>query len=188
MCSVASVLHDSLWPHELQPARLLCSWDIPCKNSRVGCHALLQGIFPDAGIKPVSPLSPVLQAGTLPLNQRGKPILFPEIILFLYSKSSPLLSVCCHEKHPSETIPRLEITFKKTYPIIYVTLTSPLESHEQMAIRCKFEDSLLWRPLIYLRTTWTEGLHFLVLMPSFATIYCNCALWGNNKPASLAAQ
>ena len=30
----------------LQPARLLCQWDFPGKNTRVGCHFLLQGIFP----------------------------------------------------------------------------------------------------------------------------------------------
>ena len=35
-----------LWPHELQPARLLCPWESPGRNTGVGCHALLQGIFP----------------------------------------------------------------------------------------------------------------------------------------------
>ena len=30
----------------LQPARLLCPWDFPGKNTGVGCHFLLQGIFP----------------------------------------------------------------------------------------------------------------------------------------------
>ena len=35
----------SLWPHELQPTRLLCPWDSPGKNTGVGCHFLLQGIF-----------------------------------------------------------------------------------------------------------------------------------------------
>ena len=29
-------------PSELQPARLLCSWDFPGKNTGVGCHFLLQ--------------------------------------------------------------------------------------------------------------------------------------------------
>ena len=29
-------------PHGLQPARLLCAWDSPGKNTGVGCHALLQ--------------------------------------------------------------------------------------------------------------------------------------------------
>ena len=32
-------------PHGLQPTRLLCPWDSPGKNTGVGCHVLLQGIF-----------------------------------------------------------------------------------------------------------------------------------------------
>ena len=36
-------------PHGLQPARLLCPCDSPGKNTRVGCHALLQGILPTQG-------------------------------------------------------------------------------------------------------------------------------------------
>ena len=37
MCYVCLTLVD--------PARLLCPWDSPGKNTGVGCHALLQGIF-----------------------------------------------------------------------------------------------------------------------------------------------
>ena len=37
---------DSLQPHGLQPAKLLCSCNSPGKNTGVGLHALLQGIFP----------------------------------------------------------------------------------------------------------------------------------------------
>ena len=44
-----SVMSDSLWPHGFQPGRLLCPWDSPGKNAGVGCHALLQGIFPTQG-------------------------------------------------------------------------------------------------------------------------------------------
>ena len=32
-----SVVSDSLQSHGLQPARLLCSWDFPGKNTGVGC-------------------------------------------------------------------------------------------------------------------------------------------------------
>ena len=39
-------LSDSLWPCGLQPTRLLCPWDSPGKSTGVGCHFLLQGIFP----------------------------------------------------------------------------------------------------------------------------------------------
>ena len=45
MCSVTSVISDSLQPYGLQHARLLCSWDSPDKNTGVGYCALLQGIF-----------------------------------------------------------------------------------------------------------------------------------------------
>ena len=37
-----SVVSDSLQPHGLQPARLLCPWDSPGKNTGVGCHFLLR--------------------------------------------------------------------------------------------------------------------------------------------------
>ena len=40
-----SVVSDFLQPHGLQPARLLYPWDFPGKNTGVGCHFLLQGIF-----------------------------------------------------------------------------------------------------------------------------------------------
>ena len=51
-CSVASVVSDSVWPYGLQPARLLCPWDSPGKNTGVGCHAFLQGIFPTKASHP----------------------------------------------------------------------------------------------------------------------------------------
>ena len=41
-----SVGSDSLWPHVLEPSRLLCLWDFPGKNTGVSSHFLLQGIFP----------------------------------------------------------------------------------------------------------------------------------------------
>ena len=40
------VVSDSLWPFGLEPTRLLCPWDSPNKNTGVGCHFRLQGIFP----------------------------------------------------------------------------------------------------------------------------------------------
>ena len=40
-----SVMSDSLQSHGLLPARLLCPWDFPGKNTGMGCHSLLHGIF-----------------------------------------------------------------------------------------------------------------------------------------------
>ena len=47
-----SVTSNSLQPHELQPIRLLCPWNSPGKNTRVGSRSLLQGIFPIQGLNP----------------------------------------------------------------------------------------------------------------------------------------
>ena len=41
-----------LRPHGLQPTRLLCPWDFPGKDTGVGCHFLLQGIFPTQELNP----------------------------------------------------------------------------------------------------------------------------------------
>ena len=45
-------MFDSLRPCGLQSARLLSPWDSPGKNTGVGCHVLLQGIFPTQGSNP----------------------------------------------------------------------------------------------------------------------------------------
>ena len=39
-------MSDSVRPHRRQPIRLPCPWDSPGKNTGVGGHSLLQGIFP----------------------------------------------------------------------------------------------------------------------------------------------
>ena len=44
-----SVVSNSLWPHGLEPTRLLCPWDCTSKNSGVCCHFYLQGISPTQG-------------------------------------------------------------------------------------------------------------------------------------------
>ena len=53
----------------LQPARLLCPQNSSGKNTGVGCHALLQGIFSDPRIEL---RSPALQVDSLPSEPPGK--------------------------------------------------------------------------------------------------------------------
>ena len=67
------VMSDSLRPHGLQPARLLGPWNVPGKNTGVGCHFFLQGIFPTQGLN--SHLLRLLhcRAGSLPLNHLRSP-------------------------------------------------------------------------------------------------------------------
>ena len=38
-------MSNCLWPHGLLPTRIICPWDSSGKNTGVGCHAFLQGIF-----------------------------------------------------------------------------------------------------------------------------------------------
>ena len=50
--------------------RLLYSWNFPVKNTKVGCHFLLQGLFLTQG----SSLHILhWQADSLPLNHQGSP-------------------------------------------------------------------------------------------------------------------
>ena len=44
-----SVMSNSLQPHGLWPARLLCPWNSPNKSVGLGSPSLLQGIFPTQG-------------------------------------------------------------------------------------------------------------------------------------------
>ena len=55
MCVSRSVTSDSLRLHGLLPGRLLCPWNSPGKNTGVGSHFLLQGIFLTPRIEPGSP-------------------------------------------------------------------------------------------------------------------------------------
>ena len=73
VCSVTSVVSDYLGLSGLQPVRLLCPWDSPGKITGVACHAFLQGIFPDPGIKPSSPEFLALQADSFTTEPPGKP-------------------------------------------------------------------------------------------------------------------
>ena len=66
-------MSNSMRPYGLSPTRLLCPCDSPGKNSGVGCHALLQGIFltQESNLRLLRLLH--WQAGSLPLAPLGKP-------------------------------------------------------------------------------------------------------------------
>ena len=68
-----SIVTDSLRPHGLQPTRIFCPWNFSGKNTGVGCHCLLQRIFPTQGWKWC--LLGLLhgQADSSPLGQVGSP-------------------------------------------------------------------------------------------------------------------
>ena len=61
---------DSSGAPGLWPARPLCPWDSPGKNTGVGCHFLLQGIFPTQESNPCH----LLADGFFTTEPPGKPI------------------------------------------------------------------------------------------------------------------
>ena len=70
---VSSVASDSMRPHGPKPIRLFCQWNFPKKNTGVGCHAILQGIFPTQGSNPSLLHLLYCWVGYLPLVPPGKP-------------------------------------------------------------------------------------------------------------------
>ena len=72
-CCLVIKSHLTMGSHGPQPSRLLCPWDSSGKNTGVGCHFLLQGIFPTQGS---NPRLLHLQAKSLPLSLQGSPSSF----------------------------------------------------------------------------------------------------------------
>ena len=64
-------MSDSVRPHRRQPPRLPRPWDSPGKNTGVGCHFLLQGVFPTQGSNPGLPHCRGL---LYRLNHQGSPV------------------------------------------------------------------------------------------------------------------
>ena len=64
------LIFDSSQPHGLEPPRPLRPWDFPGMSTGVGCHFLLQGIFPTQGLNPGLPHC---RQTLYPLSQQGSP-------------------------------------------------------------------------------------------------------------------
>ena len=84
-----------LWPHGLQPTRVLCPWDSPGKNTVVGCHFFLHGIFPTLGSNVHLLCLLHWQAGSLPLCHLGSPDVTNTLHLGRYWPSASLGTVTC---------------------------------------------------------------------------------------------
>ena len=72
-CLVPKSCSTVLWPMD-------CSlpgsspWDSPGKNTGVGCHFLLQGVFPTQGLNPHLSMFPALSDSFFTIELPGKPI------------------------------------------------------------------------------------------------------------------
>ena len=65
-----SAVYNSLWPHGLQPTRLLCPWGFSRQEYWSGLPCPPPGEFPNLGIKPRSPALPV---NSFLIEPPGKP-------------------------------------------------------------------------------------------------------------------
>ena len=73
-----SAVSDSQWPHRLWLTRLLCPWKSLGKNTGVGGHFLLQGIFLTQGSNPY-PLVCCIAAAAAAKSLQSCPTLWPHI-------------------------------------------------------------------------------------------------------------
>ena len=93
-----SVMSDSLWPHGLQPTRLLCPWGVSGKNTGVGCHAL-PGIFLMQELKLHLLHLLKCQVDFLPLAPHGK------LTYFIHSINSVCVSMPISQFIPLPSFP-----------------------------------------------------------------------------------
>ena len=91
MCLATANLLQScptVQPYGLHPARLLCPWDSPGKNTGVGCHALLHGIFPTRESNPGLSRLPELAARFLTTSANWEALPYASLFL-LWRKIFP---------------------------------------------------------------------------------------------------
>ena len=95
------------------PTRLLYPWDSPGKNTGVGCHALVQGIFPTQGSNLRLLYLLHWQAGSLPLAPPGKLRLGPSQIFMSWRRKWQSTSVLLPGK--SHVYPLIKIYICRRY-------------------------------------------------------------------------
>ena len=132
-----SVVSDSLWPCGLKPTRFLRPWDFPGKNTGVGCHFLLQEIFPTQGSNPGLPrcrqfLQVVSILSVIKMNHQKSKYLAHSVLTSCF-----LLSLCpCLPSWLCRVIPQFsslfssrgttEISFVNFFPVFVVVIAQIL--------------------------------------------------------------
>ena len=167
-----SVWSNSLRPHGLKPAGLFISWYSPGKNTEVGSHSLLHGIFPsDPGIER---WSPALQADSLQFEPLGKPI-WPLCTLNSLNPQTVDNLICL--THPSQLhFTSSTLKFRNYRPYQWAPATSSL-----------YTGTAAW--LIHCSQTFPQGqFHsaFLCWLPVPYYVLTGCIIVVNkNRPDSL---
>ena len=90
----------TLWPHGPFPARLLCPWSSPGKNTGECSHCLLQGIFLIQGSNPGLPH-------------------YRQILCFLSHQGSPYIWESFPDSFPLLAITRFPVLYRRALLVIY---------------------------------------------------------------------
>ena len=151
--STHSVVSDSLRPCGLLPTRLLCLWDSPGKSTGVGCHFLLQEIFPTQALNPGLPhcrqtLYHLSHKGSSP---RSKCVL----ILWLQSRSIVILEP-----------PKIKSATVSTFPS---SISHEVVGLDAMNVECLFVNRFL---NVEFKLVFSSPLLIKRLFSSFFTFCC----------------
>ena len=136
-----TVVSDSLRPHGLLPARLLCPWDSPGKGTGVGCHSHLQGNLPDPGMEPGSPALQVDSSLLSHQRSQSTEVGSLSLLQWIFPTQEPnRVSCIAGEFSPSE--PPREVQE-------FVTSKCHLTSHVgHKAESGSFSDTLTWQAFV----------------------------------------
>ena len=113
--------------------RLLCPWDFPGKNTGVGCHFLLQGMFPAQGLylhllhwQADSFFSSFLAGGFFTSELPGKPSSGPYTTHIISSRWSHFYSI---RKKRNSLVGHMPISFAEDSPSMIINI-SPFNSQK----------------------------------------------------------
>ena len=126
-----SVMSDSLRPHGLQPARLLCPWNFPGKNTEVGSHSILQ---PARLLRPWNSPgkntgvgSHSLLQGIFPSQESNLGFLYCRQILYHLSHwGSPKQNIFPPNILPGDLLPSAPLTIILEIPFASLVVRSPI--------------------------------------------------------------
>ena len=113
----SSAVSNSVRPHGLEPARLLCPRDFPGKDTGVGCHSLSRGSA-QPGDEPECLTSPALAGRFFTTAPPGKPPLCHHLCLYLFKDVDMFLWASCVCVYVS--ICRLSFSLPLPSPILQV--------------------------------------------------------------------
>ena len=103
-CLVTMSCLTLLWPHGLKPSRLLCPWNFLGKNTKMGCHFLLQGFFLT---QELNLCLPHWQADSLPLSYQRSPKIWLALHKWGKKKKAYRALICASESEVTQSWPTL---------------------------------------------------------------------------------